>query len=256
MFCRPPTLLPLLSRWLHHWMCCCRRHWFCFEQPNNGQTIQGEHGRIFQSQVLWTTQIFNSMVDQSDTFGLLNHSKNILWKSASSVWNEKTATPHKLLCHRMPIWLPDTSTKRHSDPKTSLISCNCWWNVLFCKNCTRPDIMFSISALAQSSHARTTRNLSLAKRILHYIKGKWHYGIKLNLKENIVPSIMRAAVDAIWGGRSTCGYIFDVGAFSHIFEVEIRNCCRLIIGGSWICFPVILCQRCFLVASPDFWTGS
>lgn len=87
--------------------------------------------------------------------------------------------------------------------------------VSYLAHCTRPDILFSILALARSLHAPTFRHLSYAKRILRYIKGTMNYGIKFNRGQRITPDSMRAAVDADWSGcnstrRSTTAFIFTV----------------------------------------------
>lgn len=82
-------------------------------------------------------------------------------------------------------------------------------------HCTRPDLSFTVAALARSLHAPSSRHLSLAKRVLRYVRGTMRYGLRFNINQRITPTSMRAAVNADWGGcttsrRSTSGYIFAV----------------------------------------------
>lgn len=61
---------------------------------------------------------------------------------------------------------------------------------------TRPDLTFSISALSRSLQAPCARHLSLSKRLLRYIKGTIHFGLKFPRYIKITTDSLRAAVDA------------------------------------------------------------
>ena len=78
---------------------------------------------------------------------------------------------------------------------------------------TRPDLCFSISALARQVHAPTKRHEKYFKRVLlYFIKGKGQgitYFARKN-HEDILP--LEALVDADWAGcnatrKSTTGYL-------------------------------------------------
>lgn len=98
--------------------------------------------------------------------------------------------------------------------------------VSYLAQCTRPDLIFSISALARSLHAPCSRHLSIAKRILRYIRGTMTYGIQFTNKA-ITYASLRAAVDADWGGcpatrRSTSGYIFAINGAPILWKSKLQ----------------------------------
>lgn len=79
--------------------------------------------------------------------------------------------------------------------------------------CTRPDISFSVSALARQVHAPSRRHLMLLKRLIRYLAGSKNVGITY-LKQNRARHRMMLETfsDADWAGdsggrKSTTGYI-------------------------------------------------
>lgn len=80
--------------------------------------------------------------------------------------------------------------------------------------CTRPDITFSVSALALQVHAPTARHMKLLKHVLRYLLGSSTYGTFFPCSM-IKPHSLSGYVDADWGGcmdsrNSTTGYILTV----------------------------------------------
>ena len=51
-------------------------------------------------------------------------------------------------------------------------------SLLYLAVCTRPDMLFSVSALARQLHTPTLRHMSLIKRIFRYVAGTVNYGLK------------------------------------------------------------------------------
>ncbi|XP_019176868.1 PREDICTED: uncharacterized protein LOC109172173 [Ipomoea nil] len=78
---------------------------------------------------------------------------------------------------------------------------------------TRPDLSYSVNRLCQFMHAPSDDHWSLAKRVLHYIKGTINYGFR------IAPSTsttIQAFSDSDWAGcpvdrKSTSGYAVFLG---------------------------------------------
>lgn len=107
--------------------------------------------------------------------------------------------------------------------------------IAYLANSTRPDLSFAIGCLARSLHAPSSRHLSLAKRILRYIKQTMHYGLRFPVGKPILPSSLRAAVDADWGGctqsrKSTTGYIFAVNGSPIFWKSKLQTIVALSSG--------------------------
>ena len=81
---------------------------------------------------------------------------------------------------------------------------------------TRPDISYSVSALARHCHAPTKRHMSLVKRVLRYVAGTVTLGLKYPRSgQTLSPRSIAVHVDADWGGckdtrRSTTGYVITI----------------------------------------------
>lgn len=108
--------------------------------------------------------------------------------------------------------------------------------ISFLAHCTRPDLLFSISALARSLHAPSARHLSLKKRVFLYINTS-HYGIKFNRKQEIIPSSMRAALETDCSGctqtrRSISRYILAVNEYPIFWKSKLRTVVVLSSGGT------------------------
>lgn len=93
--------------------------------------------------------------------------------------------------------------------------------------CTRPDLAFSASQLAQHLEHPGMEHFSAFKRVLRYLKLTSHYSIKYHgsadesLTGNLTHSLPSVYADADWAGdkttrRSTSGYVFTLfgGAIS------------------------------------------
>ena len=66
---------------------------------------------------------------------------------------------------------------------------------------TRPDISYSVSALARHCHAPTKRHMSLVKRILRYVAGTVTLGLKYPRSgQTLSPRSIAVHVDADWDG--------------------------------------------------------
>ena len=86
--------------------------------------------------------------------------------------------------------------------------------------CTRPDLSFSVSALARHMHMPTERHLRDAKRVLRYLAGTIDMGLfypshPITIGQGAAISSLHAAVDADWGGdpvtrRSTTGFLIAI----------------------------------------------
>ncbi|KAL8096063.1 hypothetical protein AgCh_037136 [Apium graveolens] len=79
---------------------------------------------------------------------------------------------------------------------------------------TRPDILNAVSVLSRFMHCASELHLKAAKRVIRYIKGTSHYGIKFQRSKNFK---LVGYSDSDWGGctddmRSTSGYCFTFGS--------------------------------------------
>ena len=80
---------------------------------------------------------------------------------------------------------------------------------------TRPDISYAVGVLSQFMSCPGQVHFQGVKRILRYLKGTLHYGLKFEAKDEADISIQGFA-DADWAGdvstrKSTSGYIFQLG---------------------------------------------
>ena len=81
---------------------------------------------------------------------------------------------------------------------------------------TRPDISYSVSALARHCYAPTKRHMSVVKRVLRYVAGTVTLGLKYPLSgQTLSPSLVGVHVDADWGrckdtSRSTNVYVTNI----------------------------------------------
>ena len=80
---------------------------------------------------------------------------------------------------------------------------------------TRPDISYAVGVLSQIISCPGQAHFQGVKRILRYLKGTLHYGLKFEAKDKADISI-KGYVDADWAGdvttrKSTSGYIFQLG---------------------------------------------
>ena len=80
--------------------------------------------------------------------------------------------------------------------------------------CTRPDISFTVSALARYLHDPSYYHLSHAKRVLRYVAGTKRYGLFFPARPMTSLSL-DASVDSDWGAdvetrRSTTGFVVTV----------------------------------------------
>jgi len=79
---------------------------------------------------------------------------------------------------------------------------------------TRPDISFSVNRVCQFLYAPTTVHWSAVKRILRYVRGTMHHGLKIRKCNSMLIS---AFSDAGWAGdvddrRSTGGFTVFIGS--------------------------------------------
>ena len=88
--------------------------------------------------------------------------------------------------------------------------------LLYLSVSTRPDISFSVSALARQVHAPTKRHSAYLKRILRYIAGTISLGLNFPRSAGTLsPNSIAAHVDTDWGvcretRRSTTGYVITI----------------------------------------------
>ena len=80
---------------------------------------------------------------------------------------------------------------------------------------TRPDISYAVGVLSQFMSCPGQVHFQGVKRILRYLKGSLHYGLKFEAKDKTDISI-QGFEDADWAGdvttrKSTSGYIFQLG---------------------------------------------
>lgn len=93
---------------------------------------------------------------------------------------------------------------------------------------TWPDLNFSIAAIDRIIHAPSGRHLSLAKRLLFYIKRNLYFDLSIERLRKITPGSLRAGVEANWGRfiskrRSTSGYIFAVKGYPIFCKSELQT---------------------------------
>jgi len=79
---------------------------------------------------------------------------------------------------------------------------------------TRPDISFSVNKVCQFLHSPTTVHWAAVKRIIRYVKGTIHLGLKISRSKSMLVS---AFSDADWAGcpddrRSTGGFAIFLGS--------------------------------------------
>ena len=86
-------------------------------------------------------------------------------------------------------------------------------SLMFAASCTRPDIAYAVSQLAQATHYATLRHLKAAYKVLRYLKGTVNQSLcfRADASINLV-----GYTDADWGGcpttrRSTTGVVFTLG---------------------------------------------
>ncbi|XP_019190805.1 PREDICTED: uncharacterized protein LOC109185281 [Ipomoea nil] len=73
---------------------------------------------------------------------------------------------------------------------------------------TRPDLSYAVNKLCQFMHAPTLEHWGLLKRVLRYVKGTLHYGLRFSRSSS---SAIHAYSDSDWAGcpidrKSTSGY--------------------------------------------------
>ncbi|XP_019181984.1 PREDICTED: uncharacterized protein LOC109177137 [Ipomoea nil] len=79
---------------------------------------------------------------------------------------------------------------------------------------TRPDLSYAVNRLCQFMHAPTVDHWSLVKRVLRYIKGTIHYGLRLTPSSS---TTIHAFSDSDWAGcpidrKSTSGFAVYLGS--------------------------------------------
>ena len=79
---------------------------------------------------------------------------------------------------------------------------------------TRPDLSFSVNKVCQCLHSPTILHWSAVKRIVRYVKGTIHLGLKIGRSKSMLVS---AFSDADWAGcpddrRSTGGFAIFLGS--------------------------------------------
>ncbi|XP_022023711.1 uncharacterized mitochondrial protein AtMg00810-like [Helianthus annuus] len=78
---------------------------------------------------------------------------------------------------------------------------------------TRPDISYAVQQVCLFMHAPREPHFAFMKRIIRYIQGTIHYGLRLTVSP---ATTLTAYSDADWGGcpdsrRSTSGYCVNLG---------------------------------------------
>lgn len=81
--------------------------------------------------------------------------------------------------------------------------------------CTRPDLSFAVTTLAQQVHAPGNRHIADAKRVIRYVAGTAKLGLKYTRSLTLSSKSFRAHVYADWGGdndlrASAIGYVVDI----------------------------------------------
>lgn len=79
---------------------------------------------------------------------------------------------------------------------------------------TRPDILNVVSVLSRFMHWASELHLKAAKRVIRYIEGTTHFGVKFERSKDFK---LVCYSDSDWGGciddmRSTSGYCFTLGS--------------------------------------------
>lgn len=100
--------------------------------------------------------------------------------------------------------------------------------ITYLANSTCPDLIYSIASLAGSLHSPSDRYLYFSKRMLRYIKSTIHYLPKFPIKKTIIPTSLRVAVDAKWGGcltksRSTIRYILSINGAPIFCKYKLQS---------------------------------
>lgn len=78
---------------------------------------------------------------------------------------------------------------------------------------TRPDLSYNVNSICQYMHAPTVDHFRALKRILHYVKGTYHYGLQLSWDSS---QTLLGYSDTDWAGcldtqRSTTGFVIYLG---------------------------------------------
>ncbi|GKU94299.1 hypothetical protein SLEP1_g7814 [Rubroshorea leprosula] len=79
--------------------------------------------------------------------------------------------------------------------------------------CTRPDILYGVGLVSRYMEAPTSTHMTMAKRVLQYIKGIVDYGLTYSFSTNFK---LYGDSDSDWGGnvddrKSTTGFLFFLG---------------------------------------------
>jgi hypothetical protein len=76
-------------------------------------------------------------------------------------------------------------------------------SLLWVARCTRPDIVFAVHCITRKTHAPTTKDYQVAKRIMRYLKGTKTEKLKLP-KWSITKKLsVEAFTDADWADNTT-----------------------------------------------------
>ncbi len=70
---------------------------------------------------------------------------------------------------------------------------------LYISACTRSDISFPVSVLARQVYASTMHHMNILKRVLDYVTGTVHYGLKYPCSVNLSPQSLEVHADSDWG---------------------------------------------------------
>lgn len=113
------------------------------------------------------------------------------------------STTEKLSVHEGDLLGPEDSTKYRSI--VGALQYHTW---------TRPDLSFSVNKVCQFLHSPTILHWSAVKRIVRYVKGTIHLGLKIGRSKSMLVS---AFSDADWAGcpddrRSTGGFAVFLGS--------------------------------------------